>query len=82
MGVLKQVLTLLLPSPYLEGPVEINYFVNEPSWPARIFKLDSIPKLKVCMENPQPLQLKYPIEQARDPGEQLSLSCLLEILFV
>ena len=57
MGVLKQALALLLSLPYLKGPVEVNYFVNEPSLPA--FQLDSIPELKIGMENSQPLQLKY-----------------------
>ena len=56
----KQALALFLPSPYLEGVVEVNYFVDEPPLPT--FQLNSIPKLKVCMENPQPLQLKYPSE--------------------
>ena len=34
------------------------------------------------MENPQPLQLKYPFEQAQNPDEQLSLSCISEIVDV
>ena len=73
---------LILDLFHFKGVIKVNYLVDELFRLTLIFQLDSVPKLKISMENSELLQLQDPIQHARNPGEQLLLPLFHKILDV